>query len=96
KVLLFGSPFFPMACLYQHHLFTKAVIKEMPKVTTPAIVIHAKEDDMTSPKNAKFVLDRIASSNKSLVILEDSYHMITIDKEKDKVAQTLINFFNSL
>lgn len=96
KVLLFGSPFFPMACLYQHHLFTKVVIKEMPRVSSPIIVIHAKEDDMTSLKNAKFVLNHIGSSKKSLVVLEDSYHMITIDKEKDKVAQTAINFCNSL
>ncbi|MCU0651767.1 MAG: alpha/beta fold hydrolase [Candidatus Omnitrophica bacterium] len=96
KVLLFGSPFFPLANLYQHNLFTKLVIKELKKVTTPAVIIHAKEDDMTSLKNARFVLDNIGSPNKSLVVLEDSYHMITIDKEKDRVAEEIISFFNKL
>ncbi len=96
KVLLFGSPFFPLANLYQHHLFTKLVIKELKKVKAPAVIIHAKEDDMTSPRNAQFIFDRIASAQKSLVILEDSYHMITIDKEKDRVAEEIIGFFNKI
>ncbi|MDP2923598.1 MAG: alpha/beta fold hydrolase [Candidatus Omnitrophota bacterium] len=95
-VALFGSPFFPMVCLYQHHLFAKVVKKEIPSVKTPIIIMHAKEDDMTSPKNAQYIFERIGSANKSLVILENSYHMITIDQERDKVADIAINFLNSL
>lgn len=94
KVVLFGSPFFPLANLYQHHLFAKIVKKDLSSVKTPIIIIHAKEDDMTSIKSAQYVYRNIASSRKSLVVLEDSYHMITIDKEKDLVAQEAINFLN--
>lgn len=96
KVLLFGSPFFPLVCLYQHHLFSKVVKKEMPHVTVPILIIHAKEDDMTSLKNANYVYNNIASINKRLVILEDSYHMIVIDKEKDKVVSEVSAFFNNI
>lgn len=96
NVLLFGSPFFPMACLYQHHLFTKVAMKEFAAVKTPILVIHAREDDMTSIKNARYVLENIGSDNKSLVELEDSYHMVTIDKEKDRVAQEAIKFLNGI
>jgi carboxylesterase len=96
KVFLFGSPFFPLASLYQMHLFAKIVKKELPSVTNPIIIIHAREDDMTSLRNAEYVYKHIASSKKSLIILEDSYHMITIDKEKDKVIEETINFLNSL
>lgn len=96
KVLLFGSPFFPMSCLYQHHLFTKLVKKEVPSVKAPILIIHAREDDMTSLRNAKYILENISSPDKSLVILEDSYHMITIDKDKDKVCREVSGFFNKL
>jgi carboxylesterase len=94
KVFLFGSPFFPMACLYQHYLFTKIVKKELASVKTPILIIHAKEDDMTSIKNAEYLLENIASENKSLVRLKDSYHMITIDKEKDRVIAQTVKFLN--
>lgn len=96
KVLLFGSPFFPLANLYQHQRFSKVVKKELSSVKTPILIIHAREDDMTSLKNAQYVLKNIASPNKSLVVLDDSYHMITIDKEKDKVAGEAIKFLNGI
>jgi len=96
KVLLFGSPFFPLACLYQHHLFAKIVMKEMQHVSCPALILHAKEDDMTSLRNANYILNHLASKDKSLVVLENSYHMITIDQDKDRVAAEIINFFNRI
>lgn len=96
KVGLFGSPFFPLACLYQHHLFAKLIKRELALVKCPILILHAREDDMVSPKNAEYIFKNIGSSNKSLVILEDSYHMITIDREKDKVAEEIINFLNKL
>ncbi|MDD4900445.1 MAG: alpha/beta hydrolase, partial [Candidatus Omnitrophica bacterium] len=97
QVLAFGSPFFPLANLYQHHLFTKVVKDELALVKAPILVIHAKEDDMTSPKNARYVYENIGSARKSLLLLDNSYHMITIDKDKDKVAEEVVKFFqNSL
>ncbi len=96
KVMLFGSPFFPISSLYQHSLLTKLVLEEISSVKTPILILHAREDDMASLKNAQFVLDNIGSADKSLVVLEDSYHMITIDQEKDKVARETINFLNRL
>jgi carboxylesterase len=96
KVLLFGSPFFPLASLYQHHLFVKVVKKELAQIKTPILIMHAKEDDMTSLKNAQYCYQKIAATNKALIVLEDSYHMITIDKEKKKVIEESLNFLNSI
>jgi len=96
KVFLFGSPFFPVACLYQHNLFARLVKKELKSVKAPIIIMHAKEDDMVSIKNARYILDGIGSVDKSLAILEDSYHMITIDNDKDRVAEESIRFLDRL
>ena len=96
KVFLFGSPFFPMANLYQHQLLTKVVKKEIPQVKTPILLIHAREDDMVSIKNSQYAYDFIGSTRKSLVVLENSYHMITIDNDKDRVAEEAIKFMNSI
>ncbi len=96
KVFLFGSPFFPMANLYQHHLFSKMVKKEFSSVKTPILIIHAQEDDMTSVKNAQYVFEHIGSPKKFLLILNDSYHMVTIDKQKEKVAAETIKFLNGI
>jgi len=96
KVLLFGSPFFPLACLYQHRRFAEVVKKELPLLKAPILIIHAEEDDMTSPRNARYLLEHVGSGDKQLVMLDDSYHMIVIDKQKDLVAQETIKFLNRL
>ncbi len=96
KVVMFGSPFFPVACLYQHRLFTKIIKKELPFVKNPILILHAREDDMASIKNAQYVLKNIGSQDKALIVLEDSYHMITIDNEKEKVASEAAQFIERL
>jgi carboxylesterase len=67
----------------------------LSKVKTPILILHAKEDDMTSLKNARYIFKNIGSSDKSLVVLDDSYHMIVIDKEKERVAEETIRFINN-
>jgi len=94
KVASFGSPFFPIACLYQHQLFVKVVKRELSGITAPIIILHAREDDMTSLKNAEYLYAKIGSLDKKLIILEDSYHMIVIDKEKDTVANEVVAFLD--
>lgn len=96
KALLFGSPFFPLACLFQHNLFVKVIKKELASIKTPILILHSQEDDMVSIRNSQFILNHIASTDKLLIPLYDSYHMITIDKEKDKVAEFSVNFMNRL
>jgi len=96
KILLFGSPFLPIACLYQHHLFAKVARREIPRVKTPILIFHAKEDDMVSLRSSRYILKNIASRVKSLIILEDSYHMITMDNEKNRVAEETIKFLNGI
>jgi len=94
KVIMFGSPFFPLASLYQLHKFSKVVKKELSQVKTPILIIHAKEDDMTSLRNAEYVFRNIGSPDKSFTVLEDSYHMIVIDKEKERVASETLKFIS--
>ncbi|MDD4954811.1 MAG: alpha/beta fold hydrolase [Candidatus Omnitrophica bacterium] len=96
KVVMFGSPFFPLASLYQHHRFCKVVKRQLRAVKTPILILHAKEDDMTSLKNAKYVFNNIGSSDKTLIVLENSYHMITIDNDKERVAGEAIKFMARL
>ncbi len=70
-----------------------SVKKNLSKVTAPAIVIHAQEDDVSSPRNAHYVHQHLGSKTKELVILHNSYHMITVDNDREQVANDTIRFF---
>jgi carboxylesterase len=91
-----GYPYFPAALLHQLHLLTKYLSKKLPEMKFPVQLIHAKDDDMASVKNSKFIYDRIKSDMKEMIILYDSYHMITADQERDVVIEKMEIFFNRM
>ena len=71
------------------------VKRDLPLIATPTLIVHARDDDMTSPRNADYVAKRLAGPVRQ-VMLDDCYHMITIDKQREEVAQQTANFFRSL
>ncbi len=73
-----------------------SVKKSMHKVTAPTIIIHAEEDEIASPRNARFVAENIGSKVVKIVMLHNSYHMITVDNDREEVASATIDFLNEV
>lgn len=90
-----GYPIFPLRTLTEIDRLITGVRSRLPKVTAPTMILQAREDDMTSPRNAFIVRDEIASSEKQVVLLDDCYHVITVDKQKRAVVSHVIDFFAS-
>ena len=96
NVAQYGYPYFPVTLLHELGLLVKHVSKRLRKMDFPVQLIQAKDDDMTSVKNSKFIYDRIKSEEKEMILLYDSYHVITADHERDIVAQKMEDFFNRI
>lgn len=94
SVAQYGYPYFPITLLYQLQLLVKHVSARLPDITLPVQLIQAKDDDMTSVMNSKFIYDRIKSEMKEIILLYDSYHVITADQERDTVAERTEGFFS--
>ena len=74
------------------HLFhasrlIRHAIGKLGEIMAPALVIHAIDDDTASTKSADLVVDRIGSSEVRKIYLDDSYHIITMDNERERVAR---------
>ncbi|MDD5505423.1 MAG: alpha/beta hydrolase [Candidatus Omnitrophica bacterium] len=93
KVHLYGYPVIPVSCMYQNSLLAKKVISVLKDIHTPIQLLQARDDDVTSPKNSYYVYSHISSREKEIIFLEDSYHIITADQERDKVAEKTVAFF---
>jgi carboxylesterase len=88
-----GASCLPMNAVLEAKKLIREVKKTLPAVTAPALVVHAMEDDVASVRSAEFVLDNIGSDDVDFVLLRDSYHMVTLDNEKDRVAAETVRFF---
>ncbi len=72
------------------------VENEMPDVRTPALVVQAIHDDITSPRRNGDYLKRHLGGPVNVLELEDSYHIVTIDRQHPMVAAETIKFFQTL
>jgi len=70
-----------------------SVKKSLPRITAPAIIIHAVEDEVASPRSAHFIARYIGSKVVEKVMLHNSYHMITVDNDREQVAADTLRFF---
>lgn len=64
----------------------------LKQITAPTLLIHARDDDCASPKSAFEVSNGVSSQRVHCVLLENSYHMISIDKEKARVLAEMKEF----
>jgi carboxylesterase len=88
-----GYPMFPLRTLTEINRLIMRVRSRLHEVSAPTVILQAREDDMTSPRNASIVYDEISSMVKQLVLLDDCYHVITIDKKREAVAENVAAFF---
>lgn len=91
-----GYAHYPIQLLCEMHHLIKACIRALPRVIAPILVVQAKHDDATGPRNAEFVLNRTNSRRKELLLLENSYHVVTADLERARVAAAMRSFCDSV
>ncbi len=96
NVSQYGYPYFPVTLLYQLQLLVRNLKARLPGVEAPVQLIQAKDDDMTSTRNSRYIYDRVSSKVKEMIFLYNSYHVITVDHERDVVAQKMEAFFNNI
>ena len=86
-------PLFPLKTLTDIDRLITRVHDCMDAILAPTVILQAREDDMTNPRNAYLIYNGIGSPVKRLVFLDDCYHVITVDKQRHAVVQHLIDFF---
>lgn len=69
--------------------------RQMPSITCPTLLVHAREDDVAGLSNA-FEVQRRLSGLVDAVILDDSYHLVTIDQQRDILIERSVAFAKRL
>jgi len=85
----------PLECIRQVDRLRAMVMKAAPKIRCPTLVVHAREDELTSLRSAHFMIEAIGGGRARMVILEDSYHMICVDNDREIVAKNVLEFLGA-
>lgn len=90
-----GLPGNPWPSLAEMYKMASVVRRDLPKVNAPCLIAHATEDDIASIENA-YLVERSVSGPVETLWLEDSYHMITIDRERRVLIDRSAAFFQQV
>ncbi|MCK6472407.1 MAG: alpha/beta hydrolase [Planctomycetes bacterium] len=72
------------------------VRKHLDKITAPICAIHPLDDEVSSLRSLKDIQAGASSRVFESLILEDSYHLATVDREKALVAGTIADFLERI
>lgn len=64
-------------------------------IETPALILHARDDDVSSLRNAE-IIARALRGPTDICVLEDSYHLVTMDRQRDVVIDRSRQFIEAL
>lgn len=90
------AEFKPMPTLTDLRAFVKETKSRLGDIFVPALVIQGAKDQMVDPESAHEIYEGINAFQKELLMYEQSGHVITLDKEKEKLHQDVLDFLETL
>lgn len=82
----------PYSAISQLARMLKHVRSELPRVRQPLLVLHSPEDHVVPKGNPEYVMEHVASEQKELVLLPNSYHVATLDYDAETIQERVLAF----
>ena len=87
----FGTPGTPAVTILEYRWMVKEAMKILKGVRQPTLIVHAREDDFAHISNAIYLQNQLSGAV-DMVVLDDSYHVVTFDKERHVVVARTRSF----
>jgi carboxylesterase len=85
-------PVVPVPAVRQLYALMGVTRELLPRVTCPTMIFASREDHVVTPENGPYILEHLGSADKHLVWLENSYHVATLDHDKELIARESLRF----
>ena len=86
----------PLHAAHSLRAFLRLVDGELPQVTQPLLLLRSPQDHVVPPADAARVLGRVSSTDVTEVLLEQSYHVATLDHDADRIVAESLAFIGRL
>ncbi|GAB3267387.1 alpha/beta hydrolase [Chitinimonas naiadis] len=90
-----GAATLPLWAIHEAEKLIAHIKRTLGQVRTPALILHAREDEVTSLRSAHHLVDALGTVRTRLTVLENSYHMITLDNDRHIVQREIADFLRS-
>lgn len=74
----------------------KIVKNDIRKVNQPVLLFRSLQDHVVEASNAQWILDHVSSTDKEEIILENSFHVATLDYDAELIETVSADFIKRL
>ena len=86
----------PVKAAYQLSRLWTVTRLHLSDVTQPLLVLRSTEDHVVEPDSARMLLAKVSSTDVHEVLLEDSYHVATLDNDAPVIFERSLEFVRRL
>ncbi|MHB9862433.1 alpha/beta hydrolase [Streptomyces sp. YIM S03343] len=86
----------PLDAAHSLRGFLRMVDGELPQVTQPLLLLHSTQDHVVPPVDTARILGRVSSMDVTEILLEQSYHVATLDYDADRIVAESLAFIGRL
>ena len=82
----------PLKAAHSQLVAWQSVIRDLPEVTQPVLLLRSPQDHVVPASSSALILSRISSRDVTEILLEDSYHVATIDNDAPRIFDESAKF----
>ncbi|GKQ38029.1 carboxylesterase [Streptomyces sp. A012304] len=86
----------PLHAAYSLRAFLRLVDSELPQVTQPLLLLRSTRDHVVPAVDSERTLGRVSSTDVTEILLEQSYHVATLDHDADRIFAESLAFIGRL
>ncbi|MEU2260196.1 alpha/beta fold hydrolase [Streptomyces sp. NPDC019645] len=86
----------PLHAAHSLRNFLRLLDGELPQVTQPLLLLHSPQDHVVPPADSARILGRVSSTDVREVLLEQSYHVATLDHDAERIFEESHTFIGRL
>ncbi len=90
-----GIAALPGSLMLELRWLVRRVRSEIAEVRQPALIVHPREDDRASLRNLHYLQSSLGGLTET-VVLNDSYHLVTLDRQRQVVVARTLEFAQRL
>ena len=82
----------PLKALHSFVRSRTDTVRALPAITQPLLVMHSRVDHVVPPRSSALLISRVSSKDVTEVVLENSYHVATLDNDAPQIFAESADF----